>query len=266
MPESLSRRDQIKIESLLDELNRLDNPELFVQSYILRTDEPSTDEDWHRMRAVFSGAACIGYVSHYLMQLRKVNDERRRLGIVITRMIEQADAIRSRDPMRAQELRGEANFLSGQQLMTFHFFAVCVHRISKLLPVACKAAGYKLPLEDRQMLESFEELRHVFEHFEDELPGRAGSAGMVKEGVAGGWWNISIEIESDLDGRIVTKGKAADVTDRGFAKIEEIVARSWECCRDTALVRVAVHFAVSPEMIPPPEVIDRRQMVRAVRF
>jgi hypothetical protein len=68
--------------------------------------------------------------------------------------------------------RVEAFYLSRQQEVMFHFFAVCVGRIERFLEVASKAAGHYIPQSDRELLATFRLLRDYYEHMEDTLPGR----------------------------------------------------------------------------------------------
>ena len=138
----------------------------------------------------------------------------------------------------------------------FYFFAVCVGRIEKFLEVAAKAAGHKIPKDDRQLLATFRELRDYYEHMENELPGRKSYNPAEAEEERDGQFHIRAGLTVDRQGRIVLNGVVIDVTPRGLAAVQTVLQHHWEGLKEDALTLVRKHFEANPSNIPPPGAVD----------
>lgn len=259
--QDLTVEQQGQLAAVLAELNTLPTPELIAEAGRLRCPLPLDDAGRARMRLALGGAYATGKVMSYIETLRAVDGQRDAIGRGIYQLRHVVQAIKDTDPIKAAESTVLAIHLSGRQEVMFHFFAVCAAQIARLLPVATKASGYKLPKADLDILDAYSPLRNYFEHLDARLPGRAHQKEVVTEVQDEYEWRIQMAFVRDNDGRIIIDGKAIDVTSRGVAAVEEVVQRTWEQLRTNCLEEVHKHFLRHPTTIPHPRAIRQDLLV-----
>lgn len=259
--ENLTGAQRAKLEALLAELETLPTPEVISESGRLRLPLPLNDAGKKRMRLAWSGGIAAEKLLAYIQALEDVDEQRdtivRRI-FELHREGERLRALRSLDAVGPREM---ASHLSGRQEVDYHFFAVCVGRIERFLPIAAKAAGYKLPKEDREFLAPFRSLRDYYEHFEDRLPGGKNDDEAGTESQDDREWRVSMGHTVDDQGRIVLGGVAVGVTPRGVAAVRAVLGRNWEQLRPSALALVRKHFEADPAAIPDPNEVEHRLVV-----
>lgn len=259
--ENLTTAQRAKLEALMEELEKLPTPEVIAESGRLRVPRPLDDAGKKRMRLAWSGGIAAEKLLAYIQALEDVDEHRDTIGRRIFELHREGERLRT---MRSLDAAGPlvmASHLSGRQEVDYHFFAVCVGRIERLLPIAARAAGYKLPKENRAFLAPFRSLRDFYEHFEDHLPGGKNYDEAGTESQDDREWRVSIGLTVDDQGRIVLGGVTVDVTPRGVAAVRDVLGRNWEQLRPSALGLVRKHFVADPSAIPDPKEVEHRLLV-----
>lgn len=259
--ENLPPEQQTRLEALMAELETLPTPELIAESGRLRLPLPLNEVGKKRMRLAWSGAFSYGKVESYLDALRAVDHQRDRIGRQTFGRRQQARALKENGLPGFRELESQAIRLSGDQEVTFHFFAICVVQIARLLPMVAKAAGCKIGKADLDILLAFEPLRDYFEHLDQRLPGKPRHAEVVTESEGEKYWRLEMGFETDGQDRIVINGKAIDVTTRGVRAVERVVVDAQKKARESTLESVRKHFAATPVGIPSPEKVRKNPLV-----
>lgn len=259
--DNIIAQQRTQIEALLAELDTLPTPELIVEVGRLRCSSPLGESGKARMRLAYGGAFAIGKVAHYLEELRAIDSKRDAIGREIDRLQQRARELRDADLHTSIESQLSAIQQAGQQEVTFHFFVICVAQIDRLLPVAARAACYKLPKADRDILTAYTPLRHYFEHLDERLPGKAHRAEVVTESADKHEWRIQIGLACDAQGRIVIGGHPIDVTSRGVEAVESVVRRTWEGLRASALEEMRKHCLNNSNQIPQPKQVRQDLLV-----
>lgn len=257
----LTVEQQARLDSLLAELNTLPTPELIYESARLRLRFPLDDSGKKRMRMAFAGAIAAQKLLAYIVALEDVDDHRGTTGRKIDDLQKEAVVRRAMRSLDAADSIVMAGHLAGRQEVDFHFFAVCVGRIERFLPIAAKSTGYKVPNVDRDLLSPYRALRDYYEHMEDRLPGGKNYDLAASEEDHNGVWRIRIGIGVDDQERIVTNGVAVDVSPRGLATIRDALRRNWEQLKPSTLELVRKHFEVNPTEIPGPDAVDSHLLV-----
>lgn len=249
--DSLTFEQGAKLDALLAELASLPTPELNADSGRLRCGLPLDDVGKKRMRLALSGAFAAEKILAYLQALEEVDNHRGMIGRRIFELHREGKRLRALESLDAVEPLVMASHLSGWQEVDFHFFAVCVGRIERFLPIAARAAGYKIPREDRDLLAPYRALRDYYEHLEDRLPaGKHYDEGAETHDERE--WRVRIGLTLDGQERIVLSGVAVDVTPRGVAAVRGVLRRNWEQLAPSTLTMVRKHFEAKPSDIPGP--------------
>lgn len=217
------------------------------------------------MRLAFSGGVSAEKVLSYLASLRAVNEWRGTLGREINGLLQDAERLRLTDRLASRELSVMATHLSGRQEVTFHFFAVCVGRIERFLPIAAKAAGYKIPKAQLGLLAPYRLIRDHYEHLEERLPVGTKYDKATAEYEEDGEWRIRIGLPVDSEGRIILKDTPVDVTTRGMTSIEALLRRHWDQLKVSALELVSKHFEDDPNDIPSPAEVKQELLASTER-
>lgn len=257
----MTLEQRIKLDALLAELNMLPTPELIREAGQIRIPAPLDDAGRKRIYLTLGGAIAAQKLLAYITALRSVDEQRDKIGREVHRLRRKSDHLRSEQSLDAAEPMVLAAQLSGEQEVMFHLFAVCVGRIERLLPIAARAAGYKMPKVDRDLLASFRPLRDYYEHFEERLPGGKNQAEVVREVEENGKWHIRMGLHVDGQSRIVIEGRAIDVTPRGLRAVEDVLHRTWQQLRVSAIAEVREYFEANPSEIPGPEAVDETLLV-----
>lgn len=252
----LTEEQRKRLDDVVKALQLLPTPELIAEAARIRCPTPLNEAVKKRFRTALGGAFAADKVKHYLHALRKVNTEREELNRRIANLVQlERQRETENDAKGAGEARAMHGTLSGFLDVTLHTFSIYAWRIAVLLPKAAGAAGSKVRPPDQRVLDSYEPLRHHFEHLEKELPGGKNAALFVKEGDDGGVWTIEAGLEVDGQGRFIIDGKFVDVTIRGFEAIEKAVQNTWSAIKAQAVEEVRNHFIKRPNEIPDPSEI-----------
>lgn len=241
-----------RLNDLITHLDRFPLPELLQTAGSLIIQAPLSDHGKVVHREYLAGAFAVHKIGFYTQALKSFDRERLSLGQHAHHQMEIAKELLSSDPAAAATAYGESVMLSSYQEVTFHFWSICVTRISRLMKVAARHTGYKLPEEDRDLLESYRPLRDYFEHLEDEVPGKMGRTDIVREVEGENEWRVIVGFESDELGRIVLNGKIIDVTTEGLDHVVEVVDRSFDGFRAGILARTRKFFLDHLKQIPSP--------------
>jgi hypothetical protein len=243
----------------LVKLASLPTPELIVQAGDLSCPRPMDDRGNKRMRQSMSGAIAAQKILAYLEAVRDVENFRQQVSQEISRLKQEERRLTALRSVEAANLMAMASHLAGRQEVAFHFFAVAVGRIERLLPFAAKAVGYKIPKDDLEQLKSYRVLPDYYEHFEDYLPGRQDprqeGITVVTEEEVGDEWRSQLGFSIDDQERVVIGGKTVDVTGRGLAAVEAVLRRNWEALHPSALQMVRSFFEANPSDVPGPEAV-----------
>lgn len=224
--ENLTPEQQAKLDVLMVELEKLPTPEIIAESGRLRLPKPLDDAGKKRMRLAWSGGIAAQKLMAYIEALGDVDEHRGVIGRRIFELHAEGERLRTLQSLDAAGPLVLASHLSGRQEVDYHFFAVCAGRIERFLPIAAKAAGYKVPKEDRELLAPFRTLRDYYEHMEDRLPGgkQYGETGIETQDDRE--WRVSMGHTVDAQGRIVLGGVAVDVTPRGVETVRSVLQRN----------------------------------------
>jgi hypothetical protein len=228
----LIRKQNKKLDEVLKEVASLPAPEMIAESIRLRCPGLPNEPQKAQFRMAARGGYAAEKVLLYLDALRLVDKLRLNQG---KQGNMRANRARKYDQIDAEQYAYHhlmAVEAAGRQEVTYHFFAICVAQINRLLPEAARAAGYKIPLRDRRILDPFVDLRDYFKHLEQRLPGKSRQAAVVTEIDTDDEWSVWLSLKLDEQGRIVLDGQPIDVTTRGLQAVEGVVQRTWEnICR-----------------------------------
>lgn len=256
--ENLSTDQRAKLNALIAELATLPTPELIAESVRLRIARPLDDMGKQRMRLAIGGGIAAEKLMAYIHALDDVDEHRGLIGRRIFELHQEGERLLAIESLDAAKPLALASHLAGRQEVDYHFFAVCVGRIERLLLIAAKAAGHKVPRADGELLSAFRPLRDYYEHLEDRLPGRKNDAETVTETHDEHEWRVTMGHTVDDRERIVLGKVAVDVTPRGVAAIRAVLKRNWDQLEPSALAMVRKHFEADPSDIPGPEAVGHR--------
>jgi uncharacterized protein (UPF0335 family) len=256
--DNLTLEQETKLNALITELDSLSTPHLIVEAGRLCIPMPLNERGKRRFRQVYSGGVAAQKLMSYIEALAQVDEHRQVIGEQIHGLHREAKRLLDAESLQGVMPLVRAVHLAGRQEVDHHFFAVCVGKIERLLPMAARITGYKIPLADRQLLASFRTLRDYYEHLEDRLPSGAKYDPTKSEQEQNGEWSIKVGLDRDDQDRIIIGGTTVDVTTRGVADLQTVVRENWEKLRQSALEMVRKHFECDPSNIPPPEVINDR--------
>lgn len=259
--ENLTADQRTRLDALMAALDRLPTSDAIEASGRLRCPLPLDHTGKNRMRLAIAGAIAAEKLLAYITALDDVDEHRDGIGREIVGLQRAGEFLHARRSLDAAMPLVQASHLAGRQEVDFHFFAVCVGRIERFLPIAAKAAGHKLPMADRELLATFRPLRDYFEHLEDRLPGRKNYDPVASEEEVDGNWRIRMSLTLDTQERIVMDGVAADVTTRGVATVRAVLGTHWEALKPSALALVRRHFEANPSYIPGLEAVDNDPLV-----
>jgi hypothetical protein len=262
MFEDLTDDQKKRFNAVMEQLEKLDVPELLWESARLRMPKPITKEQKPRFRSNFAGAIAAQEVLAYVSELHNANDQRIELFHEINRIKAEADAIEHTDRDQARTLRITVGCLAGMQEVAIHRFASAIERISELLPRATKTSAYKLSSTDRSLLENYKDLRDYYEHLENRLPGGQFDKEACTEIEDERGWRVIMELPiNKSDGMIEIQGSRIDVSSDAAMDVTLVMQRAWADLKAHALAEVQKHFLANPEAIPEP--IDVRDAILA---
>lgn len=263
--DSLTPEQVSRLEALLAELRQLPTPELLIEAGRLRLPMPLDEVGRKRFRQIFAGGVAAQKLLAYIGALEEVDDHRGAIGKRIFDLQQVGNRLIEQESAEAAKYLVEATYLAGRQEVDYHFFAVCVGRIERLLLLVARTAGYKIPLADKELLASYRALRDYYEHLEDRLPSGKRYDEALGEIEQNGEWRIRVSLGIDSQERIIIDGAVVDVTPRGVTAVREAVRRSWEQLGPSALALVRKHYEENPSAIPAPEEINQELFVSAAR-
>lgn len=259
--ENLTTAQRAKLKALMEELEKLPTPEVIAESGRLRVPRPLDDAGKKRMRLAIGGGIAAQKLLAYIYALDDVDGHRGLIGRRIAELLQEGDRLRKMESLDAAEPLVSASYLAGRQEVDYHFFAVCVGRIERLLPIAAKAAGHRVLREDQELLRTFRPLRDYYEHLEDRLPGGKNDAETMSETNNEDEWRLTMGHRLDDLERIVLGKVAVDVTPRGVAAVRAVLRRNWDQLQPSALGLVRTHLVADPSAIPDPKEVEHRLLV-----
>lgn len=233
--DNLNKENQARIDALILHLETFPMPELIVTSGNLRRPKKFDEHAKKWVYQSLAGAHAIGKIASYMYMLRGVNDERQQIGFQAHALRERFQQLRETDLETAVSAQVEASFLAGLQEVTYHFFVSCVMAIDGLLPLVAKSTGYKIPPQDKAVLESYKPLRDYFEHMENRAPGRSHQAEVVTEYQGEHQWRVESGFATDEEDHIIINGRPIDVTNRGLAAVDDVLTRSYIAMKASCL-------------------------------
>src|SRR5688572_26708547 len=148
----ITRKQQQKLVEVLRILESLPTPQLLIEATRLRLPSRLTEANKAQFRMVLRGAYAAQKIPYYLDELRSIETRRNALGKEVGEIARRMIEMQDEDPMGATELYLLRLEAVGRQEVTYHFFAICVALIHRLLPEAARAAGYKIPAKDLNVL------------------------------------------------------------------------------------------------------------------
>lgn len=148
---SLTPDQQARLDALMAGLETLPTPVLLAESGRLRCEMPLNEVGKRRMRLALSGAFAAEKIMAYIQALDDVDDHRGKIGRQVFERPREGERLRALESLEAANHLVRAAHLAGRQEVDFHFFAVCVGRLERFLPLAAKATGHKVPQEDRAL-------------------------------------------------------------------------------------------------------------------
>lgn len=251
--DDLTDEQKQRFIAVMAQLEKLDVPELLLESARLRMPKPMTDDLKPRFRSNFAGAIAAQKVMAYVQELHDANMRRIELFHEINRIKGEADAIENTDPEQARLLRVTVGRFAGMQEVAIHRFASAIERISELLPAATKTSGHKLNSTDKNLLRNYVNLRNYYEHLEQRLPGGQFEKEACTEIEDARGWRIVMELPIDKnDGMIEIQGSRIDISSDSAMYITVVMQRAWADLTTHALDEVQKHFLAHPEAIPEP--------------
>ena len=235
----LTSDNQQRLDALIAELETLPTAERILQSADLLCPFPRREAEKKRLRSAMAGAFAAERTMYYLVALRSVNEERKRLNKLIEKLrLVEAQALSRRDAEGVDTARVEQIALSGMVEVALHTFAVYVSQIEMLLPIATRSVSATIASRDLAFLRSYRQLRDHYEHFDERLPGKSKSQTYVTESESQGAWSFIAGLSVDPEGRFDIAGTKVDVTDRGLTQVEAIVQTAWEEINQKSIERV----------------------------
>lgn len=250
-----------QLDALLFELETLPVPELIVEAVRIRQLDWSTEEGKALYRTAMAGGIAAEKIMAYLLALRDFEQFRVELGRAIHEHKSQPLPTRKGDIRQYAWQNAIAVKNSGLQEVAIHFFCNCVMHLHKLLKKAAEGAGYEIPEEDLNILNAFRDLRNYYEHIENRLPGHVNAHEFVRETITEDEWQIQAGLKVDDEGRVILGDRPADVTARGLERIEEIVRKTYDNLKSSALDGVKRYFEANPQDIPRPEEVRQDLLV-----
>jgi hypothetical protein len=258
--EGLTEEQRTKLEALIRHLSSFTTPELIVTSHRIRITE-LTDQTIRRMRHAMGGAWACGKIGSYLTELRMINERRHEVGRTIHDLDIQYHQTSPDDIVSRNNILEEVNGLSGLQEVYFHQYAATVYTIRKLLTLVTESAGCEIPQGVRDTFNSYEPLRHYFEHIDRAAPGRDQNQFVATETRTDDEWRLIHGLSSDSEDRIVLGDDVIDVTNRGLETLGQAVREIHPLIRSSALQHVERYFIRNPEEIPNVEDVPFRRLV-----
>lgn len=261
--QSLSPGEHQRLEELLAALTNLPTPEVIVEAGRIRCPLPLNDASRSRFRQVISGGIAAQKILAYIEMLRFVNLQRLAVGKANHETQQRAAELMTAEDLAAAGFLVQADRLAGIQEVTWHFFAICVGRIERYLPLVTRPAGYRMSQADKEVLASFRPLRDYYEHLEDHLPAAKSPGDVVEITETPEHITVRMGLTIDDDGRIVLDGKPIDVTAQGLNAVGEVLQRVWNAAGANAIEEVRKHFTRDPSNIPSPDSLSQSLLSRS---
>lgn len=258
--ESMSpgRRDRVK--ALAEALRQLPLAELILESSKIRCPDPDSDSGRKRLRGSFAGSVAVSRVMSYLSALEELNKKRVAASGRVNWHIERArQTPRTELEFMARELV-LVHQLSGQIEVDIHLIVICVRQIAKMMPIAARPTGHKIPATDLRILRQLDDLRDHFEHLDERLPGKSRHAELVREIDDDMGWRLEVGFQTDPEGRILLGGSVFDVDNPAIQEIDRVVRENVVRMRVSAIDEVIRYFAENQVSVPDPTVVARRPM------
>lgn len=251
----LTEEQEEQLAAVLTRLDGYDTPSLIDSAARIRLPDVADDAIKRRFRAAYAGSIAAQKIAYYLPALRSANAQRMTLGQQIEEQHRKARHLALSDPLGSVGPEIEANALAGLQETWLHIYAVCIRVIFKLLPYAARAAGYRIPKADTEALETFEPLRHFYEHLWEQLPGGSGDYAqeVVKETESEEGWQIVWGLPTDNHGSILLGGKSINVSSASIPAVQDIVERTWTKIHESAIADVEKFLRANPDRVPHPD-------------
>ncbi len=230
----------------------------------------NTEEGLKLADRVMAGAWSSQRIIPYLIELRRLNEERLRLGEAIYQQKRHPYPMHESEVVAKARAEVLASHNSGLQEVIYNLFCICIQHIRSFLRIAAEAVDYTIAPGDLEFLDKFRHLRNHYEHMYNRLPGKVNELALLTKEVTGGTYRVRGGLDVDSMGNILVielEGGAAtthavEVTHAGMDRIESIVDETWNQLKPFALNQVRQQFIADPSNIPPPESITQGMLLK----
>jgi hypothetical protein len=268
--EDLALEQQSQLSALLDELETLPTPEAIVASRLICIGELKLEERITEVDRAMAGGWAAARVIPYLLQLRRLDQQRLDLGMAIYHHKHHPE------PQHESEIvdRARAEVLaieySGEQEVVYNLFCICVQHIRSFLKIAAETVGYEIDADDLAFLDEFRHLRNHYEHMYNRLPGKVNELALLTKKIGTTSYRVRGGLETDSKQRIIVKElkgglvmtHVVDITSAGMERVERIVGRTWNELKPTAINNARKHYIAAPSKIPSPEAVPQNLLMQ----
>jgi hypothetical protein len=263
--EDLKSKQRWALQALVTELNGHPIAETIVESIRLRGLDVSTDEGKAEYRRALGGGRAAQLIFSHILALHDVNEQRKAIGRAIHEKMQFPYPTTREEIPAFVEAELDAMMWAGRQEIVLQEFANLCIQLWMLIQKAAAAAGYTIPQDDLAYLNSFRPLRTYSAHIDNRLPGEVNQDEVVTEIEDERSWQVIAGFEVDEQDRVIIKGQAIEVNDRGFDRVDEIVRRTLGALKPSAITQIHQYFVQHPEDIPPVSAVRRGSLTRAAK-
>src|SRR5215217_5724298 len=263
--DDLTSKQRWALQALVAELNGHPVAETIVESIRLRGVDISTDAGKAEYRRALGGGRAAQMIFSHLLALRDANEKRKSIGTAIHEKMQFPYPTTIEEIPAFVEAELDAMMWAGRQEIVLQEFANLCIQLWMLLKKAAAAAGYTIPQADLDFLNSYRPLQTCAAHIDTRLPGEVNQDEVVTEIETERGWQVIAGFEIDEQERVIIKGQAIEVNDRGFDRVDEIVRRTLGSLKPSAIAQMHQYFVKHPETIPPITAVRRGTLTRAAK-
>jgi hypothetical protein len=261
----LTSKQRWALQALTAELNSLPIAETIFECVRLRGIDISTTAGKTEVRRALGGARATGLIFSHVFALRDVNEQRRAINRAIHERLQFPYPTRREEVPAYVEAGLDAVMWSGRLEIALQQFADLCIQLWMLIRKAAAAAGYDVPQDDLDYLNSFRPLRTYSAHIDNRLPGGINQDEVISEIETERGWRIIGGFEIDELDRVVINGQAIEVNDRGFERADKIARSTLAGLKPSAIAQLHQYFVQHPETIPPVSAVRQDGLTRVAK-